>query len=1351
MGVMATRRFVLSVLVSVCVLGSVLVGGTGSAWAAGGSFLFGPIGKEAGQIFSAVGMAVDQQSGDVYVSDPFNQRIDEFDGSGEFVRAWGWGVIPPGEGANTKNEFQGKANEFQVCTNATGCGEGIAGSGVGQFATQTVGGVAVDNEPGAFHGDVYVQDGFNHRVQVFDSEGKFLRMFGRHVNKNGSDVCDASEAAQCQKGTEGVGDGEFEWEYKSIIAVGPGGNVYVGDKARVQVFEPSGVWKENISLSVLSTEGTVTALAVNAVGDVFVKVKGVLGVHGFEPDGVEMLTQFDQDGGAIGSLVVDSAGDLFIAEKEGEAIGGEKFVPCNKCAFLEYSPSGVELENFGGGVLATSSSAMVFDETLGEMLEYGDNDYEESGYGLVESGFGVFAFPVPSPGPLVESGSEKSAPEPRGAVMLEALVNPEGSSTEVKFEYVDKTDFNASGYADAVSTTPAVLGETGFNDEHVEVRLPEGTLVAGGSYHWRVVAHSSVGTNPGLDQSFEEIPAAEIEGPWATSVTSSSVTLGARVDPLGVLTSYRLEYGSSTGYGHVFSGNVGDGNGYVTIGYHVQELEPGVVYHYRLVSENAVGMIVGTDRTFTTQTATGELRLPDGRAWELVSPPDKGGALIESIEQSQAASDGGAIVYSASEPLGEVVVGHESNPGTPTASATVISSRGVGGWRTRDISPKQTLLPEGQTQTNLTGGAEAFMTFTPDLSLGVLEPRDSLAPARQSSDASEPTLYVRDNTNETYEPLVTDANVPPGTKWYNPAVVKEYMEFDAATPDLSHIVFGDRYALTPEAITGSSIEGNLYEWSGGQLQLVNIIPNESSGREEPVPGAAFGTNLTESGGVGAANPWAMSADGRWIVFRYGEIAELGGGSFDWYVRDMVGHRTVAFGRPKGKTLFETMSRDGSKLFYLEPEGEYQQNEGELYVLDPANGVKTDLTADHLDGERSAGVQNMLVGSSEDGSFVYFVAKGVLGSGAVEGGDNLYVMREDGSEWKTTFIATLSNNDEKDWSVGEDDFHQVEEITSRVTPDGRYVTFMSDKSLTGYDNVDAVSGQPDEEVYLYDAETDRLVCASCNPSGARPVGVDDVRVTKNVLMDQSGAWSGHEEAGYEGLGHWLAASIAPDWHVNWYAATHRVNYLSDEGRLFFNSSDALVPQDTNGLADVYEYEPPGVGDCTSTSTTFSERSGGCVSLISSGQSSSESTFLEASESGDDVFFITAAKLVGEDYDNVNDVYDAHVCSVSVGCPAVSVSPPPCTSGDSCKAAPSPQPAIFGPAPSATFDGTGNVTNSSPGVGVKPKSLTNAQKLAGALKVCRKKRPGKKRSVCEARARKRYPVKRSKAKVTRKGAR
>jgi hypothetical protein len=282
---------------------------------------------------------------------------------------------------------------------------------------------------------------------------------------------------------------------------------------------------------------------------------------------------------------------------------------------------------------------------------------------------------------------------------------------------------------------------------------------------------------------------------------------------------------------------------------------------------------------------------------------------------------------------------------------------------------------------------------------------------------------------------------------------------------------------------------------------------------------------------------------------------------------------------------------------------------------------------------------------------------------------------------------LSSKDEPDWYTTQFGGSPLQEnIGSRVSPGGRYLAFMSERPLTGYDNTDAVSGQPDEEVYLYDAVTDRLVCASCNPTGARPVGVLD---NDKLLADEWGLWG--ENRGSGSPAHWLAGNI-PGW-TTW---QHQSRYLSDSGRLFFTSPDALVPGDTNGLEDVYEYEPAGVGGCSAGSATFGQRSGGCVGLISSGTSSAESAFMDASETGNDVFFVTTSRLVGEDYDTTYDVYDAHVCSASLPCMSGPVSPPPCTSGDACKAAPSPQPEIFGPAPSATFSGTGNVAEATKSV-------------------------------------------------------
>jgi hypothetical protein len=94
--------------------------------------------------------------------------------------------------------------------------------------------------------------------------------------------------------------------------------------------------------------------------------------------------------------------------------------------------------------------------------------------------------------------------------------------------------------------------------------------------------------------------------------------------------------------------------------------------------------------------------------------------------------------------------------------------------------------------------------------------------------------------------------------------------------------------------------------------------------------------------------------------------------------------------------------------------------------------------------------------------------------------------------------------------------------------------------------------------------------------------------------------------------------------------------ADGKRVFFESPDQLVSGDTNSVVDVYEWEVGGSGSCPSGETEK-----GCIYLISSGRGSSPSSFVDASASGDDVFFLTATKLVGQDQDELVDVYDARV--------------------------------------------------------------------------------------------------------------
>ena len=354
--------------------------------------------------------------------------------------------------------------------------------------------------------------------------------------------------------------------------------------------------------------------------------------------------------------------------------------------------------------------------------------------------------------------------------------------------------------------------------------------------------------------------------------------------------------------------------------------------------------------------------------------------------------------------------------------------------------------------------------------------------------------------------------------------------------------------------------------------------------------------------------------------------------------------------PRGETIqiggvgatFQTASSDGSRVVFTENSGLYECEISEALECDPV------LLASMPGG--NVGVD----GASEDGSYVYYGAAG-----------GLYVDHLEDGTWTPTFIA-----------------HE-QGPRSRVSPDGHWLAFLSKEQLTGYDNRDANSGQPDEEAYLYDAETRSLTCASCDPTGARPVGTPE---TQAGLVVGGGKPPPSTR--------WLSAELPDeDFMEGGGVVRYQPRFLSDSGRLFFESYDALVPKDINGTWDVYEYEPEGVpaGEhaCTPSSASGSvvykparvfeaqgqtgEEGAGCVGLISSGESQEESVFLDASETGSDVFFMTTGKLAPQDFDDSYDIYDAHECTSASPCntPTISTTPE-CTTTEACRTAPHPNP-------------------------------------------------------------------------------
>ena len=780
-----------------------------------------------------------------------------------------------------------------------------------------------------------------------------------------------------------------------------------------------------------------------------------------------------------------------------------------------------------------------------------------------------------------------------------------------------------------------------------------------------------------------------------SSISSTSATFGAKIDPNGASTNYYFEYGTTTGYGTdapaMPGETIGAGKGYNEEAQHVQGLSPGTTYHYRVVIESELQIqpgvfrkvsFDGSDQTFTTQTVGGALVLPDGRAWELVSPADKHGGIIRPIEPAkegdlvQASESGDAIFYGGAGPT------EEKPQGSAEGGSQIFSKRGPEGWYSQDI-----MLPHRTATGVAIGHGTEYKAFSDDLSLGLVVPFGeftSLGPEASPPD-TERTPYLRhDNTCDSqpsscYLPLLTEApgyaDVPPGTVLDpEPTTTVDVLsaQFAGATPDLGHVLLESGVGLS----RGDG--GGIYEWSSGKPPDEEVQLVTENGR---VPGfyKALANLIYATSGTG------ISEDGsRVLVEEGGHLYQHNMSDGKIVQLDEVQPGALGGGGPNAN--FQTESGDGSVVYFTDKQNltsDSIEGDDDLYecrMHEIAGEYKCALT----DVVHAASGVSVL-GASKDGTNVYFTSSDALsaqagsdGERAVPGAGNLYELHNG-----VVRLIAVSNQG----------------LPALVSHDGDYLAFGSERSLTGYDNAGA------EELFLFNSTTNRVACVSCNPSGA-----------------SSGGSSTFPLGG---------------------------RYLSSNGRLFFDSSEALVPQDINKNVDVYEYEPVGVGDCAPSAATYNEGTKGCVGLISPGTATGESTFMGASENGDDVFFLTQEKLVADDVDTAMDIYDAHVCSMAVPCSIAASAPPLCLTADACRSAPSLQPAVFGSPASATFTGAGNVL-STPALAARPKSLSRAQKLARALATCRKM--GKrKRATCEKKARKQYSGKRSRRARFTKGSR
>jgi YD repeat-containing protein len=1200
---------------------------------------FGEYGTGAGQILTPNGTAVDQSSGDIYVLDGTSQRVDEFGPSGAFIRAFGWGVATG-------------AAEPQSCT-AT-CQQGLPGPGPGQFSYSEAG-IAVG--PG---GDIYVLDGTgpggDHRVQKFDSSGNFILTFGGEVNKTKvaqreeeeansepitvtaaeEDLCTAASGDTCGAGTPGTAPGQFgAFPEGAHVAIGPAGAVYVADSDRVQRFEADGSFAAQVAIPLARP---ITQLAVDPAGNLYVREENinpnsgenegeeVPPIHEYDPSGT-LLRTLDASGHPR-AFTVDAAGNLFVRDQT--FIKNGSLEPSSDTALLEYDSSGAQTEFFplpaGSPTLFPLNAAVAYGETakllyLTNFLR-GFPDRSE-----------ILSVPLPPPGPLLQPASSTQATDVLATTAtLQASLNPEGKATTFHFDYISEEKYDQDGESFGAGTeeTPESASLGADFSEHPAASHLSG-LQPQTTYRYRVVAHNSNGTITGPALTFVTLPPVLFSIQSPTALTTTSATLHAYLDPLGPATTYRFEYGPTTAYGESSAElSAGAEDAFALQSAAISNLTPGTEYHFRVLATNSLGTAESPDFAFTTlptscpnqelRTEDNSSALPDCRAYEMVSPPFKAATEVTHDSSLGIAPSGERVLYKAGGSFAGDLSGSEP--------VTYLARRAAAGWLTESISPPPSL---GRTGIAIPAGSNPEFTefLTTPLVLGSTS-------ESQTQRAPGGSLYLRrpDGSFIAATPLLTTTDASS----LSTAFDRASHNLVQTSLDLSKVVFGIGEVDSPALLSWEpKSTRHVYEVTGvgtpsPQLHVLNR--EDGVGESNEIP-ACVGPQPMVLGGqdegpIRGSHAHEISTDGSKVFFEVESPILPGGCGARHLLARIDGQHTLDLADPSDpagepwvneacttelcqsagltKPIFQGASADGSKVFFSSKQP----------LTDDASPLSRNLYEYDFDAppghnliDLSRGTDpavGQVVGSSEDGSLLYFFARGLLtdvpnalGQRAETGAENLYLI--DTASGKLTFISSACSGSEESGTLhdvslcpgsGADSLlagHEGEPYD--LTPDGLFLVFTTYAQLTPDDQNQAA------DVYRYDARTGSLLRVSVGHDGE----------------DQNGNGGGQDAIALGNAFGYVGHSLAGHNHI----------LSADGATVLFLTARPLQASAENGLVYGYEWHQ------------------GQVTLIAGGIANSNfnERELSLSPSGKDILFVTRQGLLAPDTDGLGDLYDARI--------------------------------------------------------------------------------------------------------------
>jgi hypothetical protein len=1130
----------------------------------------------AGGLNTSNGIAVDQNTGNLFITSQGNRRIDVFASNGTFQGAFGWGV-----------KTGSAALEF--CT--TTCLTGIAGAGAGQFTSTpnpAIGYPAID--PATGH--LYVPNPSNNRFDEFAPtiSGGAVTGVG-HVRSVGWGV--ATGAAQletctttCQIGLAGNGSGQFNTV--TSVAIDGAGSIYAVTKpvgcstaapCRVQRFDAAATGAiEFAPAETMRTTGSAVTVAVQNVA--------------YEPSSGRVLVV--QASGVANNIVVKEFDD------DGTLLGT--------------SPSGTTISS------AANSNGLA--------IGLGGRWYVANSNARVD-----ILGPPPAPSVTIAAPADVSA----SGVVLSGTVTPPmpgpqgGFATRYRFEYstdgvnwtaFPDNDVNVGNGTGAGDPNNCPTGNpSSCNVSQTLTGLTPNTL-----YQARLVATTGTdAVSSTVVFTTGQVPPA-VSATFVTDVVQTAAAINAHINPQSLATKYRFEYGSAPCSANPcsrvpsFDRAIGAGNAAIAVQEAVSGLEPNTSYFYRVVAINSAGRTDGPDRQIRT---LGTCDLPNSRCPELVSPADKGSTgnveMVFPAQQSfQASESGDGMAY---------LVLNGTGSGPSGGDVIYKSSRAPDSWSDPSQVTPPSLVPGVSSSGNIasySGTPGLVLYFSRDLGCAVvrsINPLTADTPALGGEFGVE-NLYRWDADDGGYTLITNRLPLNPGAE----ADVTGNYRVVGASDDCSRVFFRARpYAF----IAGAS---GLYEWdsAGGVLSDAGLRPDGAPGLFDVEVGSNVVKNAVSPDGqlvfTGISNEAPDS--GKQAVFvRDGQTGEVVNASRP---------DTVVATQGAG---YETASPDGKHVFFLANYGIASTTSSgstngdcsnllesilsgvstrpcDLYDYDVESGDLTDISAYNTTANPQGAVVQGVMAVSGDGETVYFAALGQLIAGKGRtyaqnlqgaGFANIYRYRSGASPAdRLAYVGSLEVRDLESNSRPDALIHAPQYWTAQTNFDGSYFYFSSHDNMTG------TNPQNVGSAYVFSEATGVTECVSCPQDGSPPLpreisttgtaiasgtGLganytprslsDDGRVVftaEDVLapgaIEGDGTVVGSEAVkgpAQTNVYEWLDGQVS-------LLTTGRVQFLdmSRDGRdVFVRSYTRLDPRDIDAVGDVYDlrsgggFDPPAV--------------------------------------------------------------------------------------------------------------------------------------------------------------------------------